>query len=255
MTRSKSPRHERSAVVRFLPFDVRVEVAAGSTILDAALEARLPLKASCGGEGTCGDCIVKVLEGAYETSPSAALSPELAGEGYVLACLTRVTGDLTADLPHFEEIFVKSADPIAIGEDDKDRLSGAYEVAPMVTELQLDLPPPSLESNYGDLSCLSHHRLGDLWDAVAYVDHQRAPRGIQIALALCVVEIDTLATSDGRILVAQPAVKNATAHCSLHFRPRISRASSGLATGRPNSAAMRATRATSCSLVANSPRR
>jgi uncharacterized 2Fe-2S/4Fe-4S cluster protein (DUF4445 family) len=107
---------------------------------------------SCGGKGTCGDCIVKVLEGAYETVPSAAISGELAEEDYVLACLTRVTGDLTVDLPHFEEIYVKSADPVAITEGAKDRLSGAYEVAPLVEEIRFEVPPPTLESNFGDLS-------------------------------------------------------------------------------------------------------
>ena len=78
MTQGKSAKRKKRVTVRFLPFDVSVEVAAGTTILDAAREAGLPLKTSCGGKGTCGDCIVKVLEGTYETSPSAALSLELA---------------------------------------------------------------------------------------------------------------------------------------------------------------------------------
>ena len=155
MTPGKSAKRRTHVTVRFLPFDVSVEMAAGTTILDAVREAGLPIKASCGGKGTCGDCIVKVLEGAYETAPSAALSAELADENFVLACLARVTGDLTVDLPHFEEIYVKSADPIAITEGDSDRLSAVYEIDPAITELRFEVPPPTLESNYGDLSCVT----------------------------------------------------------------------------------------------------
>ena len=105
MTDGESASRKRHVAVRFLPFDVTVEVKAGTTILDAAIEAGLPLKTSCGGKGTCGDCVVKVINGEYETAPSAALSAELARENYVLACLTKVTGDLTADLPHMSGKF------------------------------------------------------------------------------------------------------------------------------------------------------
>jgi uncharacterized 2Fe-2S/4Fe-4S cluster protein (DUF4445 family) len=156
MTKGQSSGGKRRATVRFLPFDVSVQVDIGTTILDAALVAGLPLKTSCGGKGTCGDCIVKVIRGKYETAPSAALSADLARKDYVLACLTRVAGDLTADLPHFEEIYVKSADPIAITEDDRERLSGEYEIAPLVTRLRCRVPPPTLDTNYGDLASLIH---------------------------------------------------------------------------------------------------
>jgi uncharacterized 2Fe-2S/4Fe-4S cluster protein (DUF4445 family) len=152
MTEKQPKKKPQSAGVRILPFDVRVEVAAGTTILDAVAKAGLPLQASCGGKGSCGDCVVQVLEGKYTTRPSAALSPDLAAKGYVLACLAVITGDLTVDLPHFEEIYVKSADPIAITEADRDRLSAAYEIDPTITGLRFDVPRPSLESNRGDLA-------------------------------------------------------------------------------------------------------
>ncbi len=155
MTQDKSADSKGLVAVRFLPFEVSVQVAAGTTILDAALEAGLPIKASCGGKGTCGDCIVKVLAGAYDTAHSAALSDQLAGENYVLACRAQVTGDLTVDLPHFEEIYVKSADPVAITHDDRERLSGVYEIDPIITGLRFEVPRPTLESNCGDLSCVT----------------------------------------------------------------------------------------------------
>jgi uncharacterized 2Fe-2S/4Fe-4S cluster protein (DUF4445 family) len=152
MSQPKSEKTSENAVVHILPFDVSVEVKVGTTVLDAVTKAGLPLQASCGGKGTCGDCVVQVLKGQCETRPSAALSPELAQKGYVLACVTEITGDVTVDLPHFEEICVKSADPVAITEEDVDSLSAAYEVDPAVSRLRLEVPPPSLETNYGDLT-------------------------------------------------------------------------------------------------------
>jgi uncharacterized 2Fe-2S/4Fe-4S cluster protein (DUF4445 family) len=147
--REKTP---ANPVVHILPFDVKVVVDAGTTILDAVSKAGLPLQASCGGKGTCGDCVVRAVNGEYETRPAAALPPALAAKGYVLACLTEVAGDLTVDLPHFEEIYVKSADPVAITAADRERLSAAYEIAPIVTRVRIGVPPPTLESKCSDLS-------------------------------------------------------------------------------------------------------
>ena len=55
--------------------------------------------------------------------------------------------------------------------------------------------------------------------------------------------------------VIQAAVESAAVQRVLKPRPKIVRASSGVARGRPSSPARRATRATSCSLVASSPLR
>jgi uncharacterized 2Fe-2S/4Fe-4S cluster protein (DUF4445 family) len=140
------------AVVRILPFGVTAEVPVGTTLLDAVGQAGLPIQASCGGRGTCGDCVVRVIEGDYTTTPSAALAGNLAGQGYVLACLTRVAGDLTLDLPHFEEIYVKSTDPIVFSEQDAGGISAVLETRPAVTRLRLAVPAPTLESNRGDIS-------------------------------------------------------------------------------------------------------
>ena len=64
---------------------------------------------------------------------------------------------------------------------------------------------------------LGGHRLGDLADAVADVDHQRASGGIYIAPAVGIVEVNAFAALDGGVIVAQSAVKNVSAHLFLPF--------------------------------------
>ena len=89
--------------VRFLPFDVTVEAEEGTLLLDAARAAGVPLQAGCGAEGTCGECVVRILSGKKDERGSASLPEDLAEEGYALACRTRIRGDLTVILPEFAE--------------------------------------------------------------------------------------------------------------------------------------------------------
>lgn len=66
----------------------------GQTILAAANAAHVPFKQSCGGEGSCGTCRVRVLSGTFQTDAVAMFSSEETGEGWVLSCQTLPTDDL-----------------------------------------------------------------------------------------------------------------------------------------------------------------
>ncbi|NOR15853.1 MAG: 2Fe-2S iron-sulfur cluster binding domain-containing protein, partial [Candidatus Aminicenantes bacterium] len=94
--------------ITFLPFDITLEVPEGMTLWEAAKLGGLPLKTPCGGEGTCGECLVQILEGHYTAKPSASLSKKLVTQGYALACQTQITADLTVLLPRFKELPIKS---------------------------------------------------------------------------------------------------------------------------------------------------
>ncbi len=79
-----------------------VTVKRGVTLLDAVREAEIPLETTCGGEGKCGKCKVIVNKG--EARPTSEmykkyLSKKELDEGYVLACDTRVLGDLYVSVP------------------------------------------------------------------------------------------------------------------------------------------------------------
>jgi len=138
----------------FLPFDIALEVPLGTRILDAIKKAGLPLSTSCGGKGTCGDCLVQILKGNYQSKQSAALPDQLQKKGYALACLTEAKDDLFVHLPKFQQITIQAVSTYQFFEENKDRLSGIYEVNPSVKKVKLRIPPPSLEDNSSDLKRL-----------------------------------------------------------------------------------------------------
>ncbi|MBA7663145.1 Na(+)-translocating NADH-quinone reductase subunit F [subsurface metagenome] len=151
MPGKKPPTKKKECRVTFLPFDIGVEVPSGSNLLDAVKSADLPLRATCGGKGTCGDCVVQVLSGAYHSQPSAALTDQLASQGYALACQTTVKGSITVELPQFRELAIKSIVDSKFFEEKKDEISGIHELDPAIKKITLHLPAPALEDNTSDL--------------------------------------------------------------------------------------------------------
>jgi uncharacterized 2Fe-2S/4Fe-4S cluster protein (DUF4445 family) len=84
--------------VVFAPSQREVFVDEGRTILHAAREAGVYIDSQCNGKGKCGKCRVRAAEG--EVAPFTAQEGEFIGNtdrelGYRLACMARVTGDVT----------------------------------------------------------------------------------------------------------------------------------------------------------------
>lgn len=164
MTPVESHNEKQRFTVTFLPFEVTVEVARGTSLLDAVRSANLPIRSTCGGRGACGDCTVRVLSGVCSRKSSAALPEHLAKEGYALACLTEVTGDLTVQLPLFQQLSIKSVVDSTFFAEHKSELSGTFEIHPVIVRFDLCLPPSTVEDNYSDLRRLErelqkHYRI------------------------------------------------------------------------------------------------
>src|SRR5512139_2820237 len=88
--------------VDFEPIERRVTCNSGSTLLDAAQQAGVMLTAICGGEGSCGRCIVRVMSG--EVSPPNDTEEYELGEkqiaaGWRLACQTRIASVVRVHVP------------------------------------------------------------------------------------------------------------------------------------------------------------
>lgn len=82
--------------VRIEPVGVTVWVDEGTTVLDAARAARVPVPAPCGGRGICGSCGVRVLEGSLvEPDDAEVVGLRRAPAGVRLACRARVAGPVT----------------------------------------------------------------------------------------------------------------------------------------------------------------
>ena len=65
-----------------------VPIAAGETLLEAALAAGIDAPHSC-TEGRCGTCMSRLRTGAVSMASTRALSPRNKERGYVLACQSR----------------------------------------------------------------------------------------------------------------------------------------------------------------------
>jgi len=154
INKEKSRKVKKEFKMTFLPFETSIEVPSGNSILDAVNKANLPLKTTCGGKGTCGDCVVQIMSGNYQSKPSTALSDQLQSQKYALACRTEVLDDLIVQIPQFQELSIKSIIDSKFFEEQKDLISGFYEVDPPVKKIDLELSPPTLEDNYSDLKRL-----------------------------------------------------------------------------------------------------
>lgn len=98
MARSNDCPRSREAEIRLLPGDRILRTPIGENLLRVLQEKRIDVDASCGGQGTCGECRVRFVTGAPEPTPSdRALLDEAEVEvGWRLACAHVVNGD--ADL-------------------------------------------------------------------------------------------------------------------------------------------------------------
>jgi ferredoxin len=86
--------------VRFEPSGRTVRVVTGTSLLEAARRAGLPLASACGGDALCGRCGVSVLSGASSLPPqneleARALRRNRVPAGQRLACRALVSSALT----------------------------------------------------------------------------------------------------------------------------------------------------------------
>ncbi len=98
----------------FQPSGLRGKVAENTTILDAARQLGAGLESVCGGKGTCGKCKVRIEEGNYakykinssiaavatrEEVNARFLTKQQLKQNYLLACQTRIRGDVVVFVP------------------------------------------------------------------------------------------------------------------------------------------------------------
>lgn len=90
--------------VHFLDFNKTVTASQDESILDAALEAKIPVPTSCGGNGTCGTCLILVQEGLENCLARNEIEDEIASDrGFAnferLSCQLQITGNIKVKIP------------------------------------------------------------------------------------------------------------------------------------------------------------
>ncbi len=87
-------------LVRFVPLGKSKSVKRGATILAAANHTGVPIGQSCSGDGICGWCRVRLLEGREHLAPPSPSERRLIHDKDFApderaACMARVVGDIT----------------------------------------------------------------------------------------------------------------------------------------------------------------
>ena len=124
--------------VDFEPIGRRIPCNSGDTILDAAQRAGIVLNATCGGDGICSRCIVRVMDGLV-SPPNPTEETELGkqvDDGWRLACQIEVQGDVRIHIP-----------PASLATAQRTQTEGQslpIELNPAVRTVAVSLPPPNL---------------------------------------------------------------------------------------------------------------
>ena len=92
---------------------VQIECNAGDNLLELARRANVAIDAPCSGNGSCGKCRVKLIEGEVETIPSRHISSEEYEAGWRLSCNCKVVSDCVVFVPDIASAYqsrMKTAD-------------------------------------------------------------------------------------------------------------------------------------------------
>ena len=92
---------------------VQIECNAGDNLLELARRANVAIDAPCSGNGSCGKCRVKLIEGELETFKSRHITDEEYEAGWRLSCNCKVVGDCTVFVPDIASAYqsrMKTAD-------------------------------------------------------------------------------------------------------------------------------------------------
>lgn len=125
--------------IDFQPLGRRVTAPAGMSLLEAAREGGVQLNALCGGDGCCGKCRVRVVEGEVSSLSTSEPPDE---DGLCLACQTVVTSDVKIEVP---------AESISTPQ--RIQLEGLQHPPPLDPPLQLvdlSVPPASADDLSSD---------------------------------------------------------------------------------------------------------
>jgi uncharacterized 2Fe-2S/4Fe-4S cluster protein (DUF4445 family) len=146
--------------IAFLPMDRTFRAEENETVLDTAMRCGVHINASCGGNGACGKCRIKIVSGGVASPVHPKIAQWEYDSGIRLACLTRPLGDVTVEIPFESQVDKaalkkKAASPHILGVADLDRLVQGWSVNPSVFKKYLELTPPSVDENTNDLERLT----------------------------------------------------------------------------------------------------
>jgi len=180
---------------------VEISCNAGDNLLELARRANVAIDAPCSGNGSCGKCRVKLVEGELETIKSRHITDEEFEAGWRLSCNSKVLSDCTVFVPDIASAYqsrMKTADlsspeEIAIFEKVKKDMEadGAIPFTNSFRALQLTMDAPTEEDTMPDIERLQWAIQAAVPEAV----NVKVPYTVMVKLAA------TLRENDWRVCV------------------------------------------------------
>ena len=129
----------------------KVAVTAGENLLEVARKANVAIDAPCSGNGSCGKCRVKFINGELDSEKTRHITEEDYAEGWRLSCCSKVTGDVEVLVPDIASAYksrmkvadLSSPEEVAIFDRAKQDVADAgitFENDFSVVELQMTAP-------------------------------------------------------------------------------------------------------------------
>ena len=181
-------------VVTFQPSGKTIIAVAGSSLMECARSADVSIDAPCGGKGTCGKCMVRVVAGAVDSRSLGTLSLELVADGYVLACkAVLLNDDVTVEVPQKTGWeggkFVESLEEECLIR--RELLPDKWEFDPLAVKWMIEVPPAGLEDGLSDFDRFTRALQHD-WGQYDVACSVNVLRGLA----------DTLRMDNGRVTVS-----------------------------------------------------
>ena len=145
-------------VVTFQPSGRTASVDPGTELLDAAKLANVEIATPCGGKGTCGKCLVRIVSGEVESDSTEILSETEEKNAYVQACRTKVLDTpVTAGIPEQVEIKegISTDGFIDASLIRKELFPKSPQLAPLAFKLYVEVPEPKPEDGFSDVDRLT----------------------------------------------------------------------------------------------------
>ncbi len=166
---------------------VSIECNIGDNLLEAARRANVAIDAPCSGNGSCGKCRVKLLEGQLDCIKSRHISDEEWDAGWRLSCNSKVAGDCTVLVPDIASAYqsrMKTADlsspeELAIFENAQADLRGSgISFTNPFRSVVITMAEPTADDTMPDVE-----RLTWALEEATGAAHVRVPFGVMVKLA------------------------------------------------------------------------
>ena len=166
---------------------VVMECNAGDNLLELARRGNVAIDAPCSGNGSCGKCRVKLIEGELETIPSRHITAEEYEAGWRLSCNCKIVGDCVVFVPDIASAYqsrMKTADlsspkEIAIFEECQANLrESGIEFVNSFRSVVVEMDEPTLDDTMPD-----NERLTWAIQSALGVENVKIPFSVMVKLA------------------------------------------------------------------------